>query len=150
MVADRALGRPACTPADISTAFLYDHFTPIRADAARGARVLRPRRGEGLRHHREPLGRRHVPINTSGGLLGEAYIHGMNGITEAVRQVRGTSVTRSWGGARARHLGHGRADERDEFVGRILESMGDGARLRAEVDGFQAPGGLQESARSSR
>ena len=31
------------------------------------------------------------PINTSGGLLGEAYIHGMNGITEAVRQIRGTS-----------------------------------------------------------
>ena len=27
-----------------------------------------------------------------GGQLGEAYIHGMNGITEAVRQVRGTSV----------------------------------------------------------
>ena len=27
----------------------------------------------------------------NGGQLGEAYIHGMNGITEGVRQVRGTS-----------------------------------------------------------
>ena len=27
------------------------------------------------------------PINTSGGLLGEAYIHGMNGIAEVVRQI---------------------------------------------------------------
>ena len=33
-----------------------------------------------------------LPINTHGGQLGEAYIHGMNGIAEAVRQVRGTSV----------------------------------------------------------
>ena len=33
-----------------------------------------------------------LPINTHGGQLGEAYIHGMNGIAEGVRQVRGTSV----------------------------------------------------------
>ena len=32
------------------------------------------------------------PLNTHGGQLGEAYIHGMNGIAEAVRQMRGTSV----------------------------------------------------------
>jgi acetyl-CoA acetyltransferase len=33
-----------------------------------------------------------MPLNTHGGQLGEAYIHGMNGIAEAVRQIRGTSV----------------------------------------------------------
>ena len=33
-----------------------------------------------------------APLNTHGGQLGEAYIHGMNGIAEGVRQVRGTSV----------------------------------------------------------
>ena len=33
-----------------------------------------------------------MPLNTHGGQLGEAYLHGMNGIAEAVRLVRGTSV----------------------------------------------------------
>lgn len=33
-----------------------------------------------------------LPVNPHGGQLGEAYIHGMNGIAEAVRQIRGTSV----------------------------------------------------------
>jgi acetyl-CoA acetyltransferase len=33
-----------------------------------------------------------LPVNTNGGLIGEAYLHGMNLITEAVRQVRGTAV----------------------------------------------------------
>ena len=33
-----------------------------------------------------------LPVNTHGGLLGEAYIHGVNNILEAVRQIRGTAV----------------------------------------------------------
>jgi hypothetical protein len=32
-----------------------------------------------------------LPVNTHGGQLGEAYLHGMNGIAEGVRLVRGTS-----------------------------------------------------------
>ncbi|HMQ29054.1 MAG TPA: hypothetical protein PKA98_23915, partial [Acidimicrobiales bacterium] len=32
-----------------------------------------------------------LPINAHGGQLGEGYLHGMNGIAEGVRQVRGTS-----------------------------------------------------------
>ena len=80
------------SPADIDTAFLYDHFTPFvfvqleelgfcgLGEAKEFATIERLSVGGEL------------PINTSGGLLGEAYIHGMNGITEVVRQIRGTAV----------------------------------------------------------
>jgi acetyl-CoA acetyltransferase len=33
-----------------------------------------------------------LPVNPHGGQLGEAYIHGMNGVSEAVRQIRGTAA----------------------------------------------------------
>jgi len=33
-----------------------------------------------------------LPVNPNGGLIGEGYIHGMNNITEAVRQIRGTAA----------------------------------------------------------
>ncbi|MGH2687087.1 MAG: thiolase C-terminal domain-containing protein, partial [Actinomycetota bacterium] len=39
----------------------------------------------------DPGGR--LPVNTNGGQIGEGYIHGMNGIVEGVRQVRGTAVS---------------------------------------------------------
>ena len=91
VVAKKLWSESGLTPADIQTAFLYDHFTPFvlvqleelgfcrRGEAKDFATVENLSLGGCL------------PINTSGGLLGEAYIHGMNGITEAVRQIRGTS-----------------------------------------------------------
>ena len=78
-------------PADVQTAVLYDHFTPFVLTQLEELGFCG--RGEGKDFatvENLSLGGR-LPINTSGGLLGEAYIHGMNGITEAVRQIRGTS-----------------------------------------------------------
>lgn len=78
-------------PDDISTAFLYDHFTPFVFTQLEELGFCG--RGEAkdfVSVEELSLGGR-LPINTNGGLLGEAYIHGMNGITEGVRQVRGTS-----------------------------------------------------------
>ena len=91
VVAEKLWRDSGLKPTDIQTAFIYDHFTPFvftqleelgfcgRGEAKDFATVERLSLGGSL------------PINTNGGLLGEAYIHGMNGITEGVRQVRGTS-----------------------------------------------------------
>jgi hypothetical protein len=40
-----------------------------------------------------------LPVNTHGGLLGEAYIHGVNNVIEGVRQLRGTSANQVPGAA---------------------------------------------------
>jgi acetyl-CoA acetyltransferase len=40
-----------------------------------------------------------LPINTSGGNLAEAYIHGLSLVVEAARQIRGTSTSQVYGAA---------------------------------------------------
>ena len=80
------------TPADIQTAVLYDHFTPFTLIQLEELGFCG--RGEAkdfIADGAIEVGGR-LPINTHGGQLGEAYIHGMNGIAEGVRQLRGTSV----------------------------------------------------------
>jgi acetyl-CoA acetyltransferase len=79
-------------PADIQTAVIYDHFTPFVLVQLEELGFCK--KGEAkdfIADGNIGLSGR-LPINTNGGQLGEAYIHGMNGIAEAVRQVRGTSV----------------------------------------------------------
>lgn len=79
-------------PADIQTAVIYDHFTPLALPQLEEFGFCG--RGEAkdfIAKGNIELGG-DLPINTHGGQLGEAYIHGMNGIAEGVRQVRGTSV----------------------------------------------------------
>ena len=76
---------------DIDLACLYDHFSPsilpqleafgfcARGEAAGFVKDGHISRGGKL------------PVNTNGGQIGEAYIHGLNGIAEVVRQMRGES-----------------------------------------------------------
>jgi acetyl-CoA acetyltransferase len=91
-LARRLFDRTGFRREDIDVAMIYDAFSPIllmqlealgfcgRGDAkdfvASGA--LGPQ-GE-------------LPCNTNGGLIGEGYIHGLNLVLEAVRQLRGTAV----------------------------------------------------------
>jgi acetyl-CoA acetyltransferase len=79
-------------PADLQTAVLYDHFSPFVLPQLEAFGFCA--RGEAkdfIKDGNIEIGG-DLPVNTHGGQLGEAYIHGLNGVAEAVRQVRGTSV----------------------------------------------------------
>ena len=84
-------------PADVQTAVLYDHFTPfVLTQLEELGFCGRGEAKEFVADGAIELGGR-LPINPNGGQLGEAYIHGMNGIAEEVRQVRGSAVNQVGG-----------------------------------------------------
>ena len=79
-------------PDDIDVAMIYENFTPIVFIQLEAFGFCGP--GEAtdfIAGGNIEVGGK-IPVNPNGGLLGEAYIHGMNNILEGVRQVRGTGV----------------------------------------------------------
>ena len=92
LVARQLYSDAGIRPQDVQTAVIYDHFTPFVLTQLEEFGFCK--RGEARHFVRDgniELGGS-LPINTHGGQLGEAYIHGMNGIAEAVRQLRGSAV----------------------------------------------------------
>ncbi|MFB7833025.1 lipid-transfer protein [Streptomyces sp. NPDC056056] len=81
-------------PSEMDVAILYDHFTPFVLMQLEEFGFCGP--GEAA----DFVAADALPLNTHGGQLGEAYLHGMNGIAEAVRQLRGTSVNQIPGAER--------------------------------------------------
>ena len=92
VVANELYAQSGLTPEDFQTAVIYDHFTPFVMTQLEEFGFCK--RGEAKDFVRAGMHARggKLPINTHGGQLGEAYIHGMNGVAEAVRQVRGTAA----------------------------------------------------------
>nr|WP_210744128.1 lipid-transfer protein [Nocardia cerradoensis] len=92
LVGDQLWAQSELRPDDMQAAVLYDHFTPFVLMQLEELGFCG--RGEGKDFVADgaiEIGGR-LPLNTHGGQLGEAYIHGMNGIAEGVRQIRGSSV----------------------------------------------------------
>ncbi len=91
-VARQLWGMSGLGPEDVQTAVIYDHFTPfVLPQLEEFGFVKRGEAKDFIRAGQHARGGK-LPINTHGGQLGEAYIHGMNGIAEGVRQVRGSAV----------------------------------------------------------
>ena len=79
-------------PTDIDVAILYDHFGPTVLPALEGYGFCKVGEAKDfIKSGNIELGGS-LPVNTHGGQLGEAYIHGMNGVAEAIRQLRGNAV----------------------------------------------------------
>jgi len=79
-------------PKDVDVAQLYDAFTPLVLASLEEYGFCKPgEAGAFVEDGGLEVGGR-LPNNTSGGSLSEAYVHGINLIIEATRQVRGSSV----------------------------------------------------------
>jgi acetyl-CoA acetyltransferase len=77
---------------DMDVLVLYDHFTPFVLLALEEYGFCKPGEAPGLIRSGALALDGKWPLNPHGGLIGEAYIHGLNNISEGVRQVRGEAV----------------------------------------------------------
>jgi acetyl-CoA acetyltransferase len=81
-------------PSDVDVAQIYENFTGGVLMSVIEHGFCEPEEANDffrVENLVAPSGR--LPLNTSGGNLAEAYIHGMGHILEGVRQVRGTSTS---------------------------------------------------------
>lgn len=92
-LARRLFATAQIAPANIDVMQVYDHFSAMLfitledfGFCARGEAPAYVEAG----HAAWPNGR--TPINTHGGSLSEAYVHGLNHVLEGVRQLRGEST----------------------------------------------------------
>lgn len=92
IVAERVFAMAGVTPQDIDVAEIYDAYTFLVPVVLEEFGFCQ--RGEGgafVEGGQIELGGE-LPVNTHGGNLSEAYIHGMPHIVEGVKQLRGTST----------------------------------------------------------
>ena len=89
----RLFGMAGITPQDVSVAQIYENFTGGVLMSIVEHGFCDPEAAEEFCAHGNlegPTGK--LPLNTSGGNLAEAYMHGLELVLEGVRQLRGTST----------------------------------------------------------
>ena len=91
-ISPQLYGMAGITPRDIDVAEIYDEMTIAVLVQLEDFGFCK--KGEGgpfVEEGRIEIGKE-LPVNTHGGSLSEAYIHGMNHICEGVKQIRGIAV----------------------------------------------------------
>jgi acetyl-CoA acetyltransferase len=92
LVAQQTYAMAGLAPSDVDAAILYDAFTPVVMWQLESWGFCgRSEAKDFVKDGSLEVGGR-LPCNTHGGQLSEAYIHGMNGVNEGVRLIRGTSL----------------------------------------------------------
>jgi len=98
-VAERLFNMANVKRSDLDFAQIYDCFTySVIAQFEDFGLCEKGAAGAFFREGRARLGGE-LPVNTAGGLLSEAYIHGLNNVVEAVSQLRGEAGIRQVQGA---------------------------------------------------
>jgi acetyl-CoA acetyltransferase len=77
---------------EIDLAMIYDAFSPILFMQVEALGFCGPGEAKDFVRDGNLAPNGSLPCNTNGGLIGEGYIHGLNMVTEAVRQIRGTAA----------------------------------------------------------
>jgi acetyl-CoA acetyltransferase len=100
-LADAVWEASGVSRSDIDVAMIYDAFSPVSHAALEGFGFCGPGQARDLIRAGGLALDGALPVNTNGGLLGEGYIHGMNSLAEAVRQLRGESPNQVKGASKA-------------------------------------------------
>ncbi|HEY3697369.1 thiolase C-terminal domain-containing protein [Phenylobacterium sp.] len=79
-------------PHEVNVAMIYDAFTPGVLKALEERGFCGPGEAKDFIAAGHTGRGGSMPVNPNGGLMGEAYIHGINNIVEGARQIRGQAV----------------------------------------------------------
>ena len=119
VVAEQLYAQAGLRPSDIDVAILYDHFSPAVLMQLEAYGFCGPGEAPGLIRDGGTRIDGVIPTNTNGGQLSEGYIHGFNGMAEAVRQLRGTAANQVPGATHALATGGSHVPTSGVLLGRM-------------------------------
>jgi acetyl-CoA acetyltransferase len=92
LVAKQVYAMSGLGPDDLDAAVIYDAFSSIVLFQLESFGLCGPGEAKDFVKNGNLGLEGRLPTNTHGGQLSEAYIHGINGVNEGVRLIRGTST----------------------------------------------------------